>query len=63
MSTQYAITTGDGVVRAEVEDRCNRWAGFLLSQFPKEYNFIWDRTAFAKWIYEGHPVGNASPCI
>ncbi|OIW29944.1 hypothetical protein CONLIGDRAFT_714399 [Coniochaeta ligniaria NRRL 30616] len=52
---QYAVAVGDGMFRHEAEERCHKWAPFLINQFPKEGQFEWQGTFFYTWIIDKHP--------
>ncbi|KAJ4302267.1 hypothetical protein N0V88_002404 [Collariella sp. IMI 366227] len=51
----YAVRTGDGILRHEVESLCHKWANFLIPHFPKENELDWNTTRFAKWLRGEHP--------
>ncbi|KAK3327214.1 hypothetical protein B0T19DRAFT_156564 [Cercophora scortea] len=50
-----AVNIGDGAVKTEFENRCHKWAKFLIFHFPIDKEMKWDGTAFATWIYDSHP--------
>jgi hypothetical protein len=54
----YAVRTGDGIVRDEVEALCHKWAEFLIPHFAKEADLDWNLTHFATWLRDAHPVGS-----
>lgn len=54
---KYAVRSGSGILRHEVEALCGKWAGFLISHFEKETALVWANTAFAKSLRSKHPVG------
>lgn len=41
--------------RHEAEERCHKWATFLINHFPKEKDFAWSGTFFYTWIIDKHP--------
>ncbi|CAI4210422.1 unnamed protein product [Parascedosporium putredinis] len=47
---QYALDTGEALVKEEVEELCERHAQFLASHFIKETQFEWAGKQFAKYI-------------
>lgn len=51
----YARNAGDGVLLAEVEQRCDRHAIFLLDQFDQELDYDWTKTSFFHWMQKRHP--------
>jgi hypothetical protein len=50
------VAVGDGMFRDEAEERCHKWAPFLINHFPKEDQFEWQGTFFYTWIIDKHPV-------
>ncbi|KAK3897556.1 hypothetical protein C8A05DRAFT_38890 [Staphylotrichum tortipilum] len=52
---KYALRSGGGILRHEVEALCGKWAGFLISHFDKEISLDWASTAFAKSLRSKHP--------
>lgn len=39
-----------------MEERCHKWASFLINHFPKESDFDWTGTLFYEWMIQEHPV-------
>ncbi len=54
---KYAVRSGGGILRHEVEALCSKWAGFLISHFDKELSLDWANAPFAKSLRSKHPVG------
>jgi hypothetical protein len=53
---RYAIAAGDGVYRPEAEERCHKWAYFLISRINNKSDFEWRKTWFFDWMITEHPV-------
>lgn len=58
---EYAVKTGDGILRHEVDALYHKWAGFLISHFDKETELDWNKTLFAQQLRASYPVRSAFP--
>lgn len=63
ITSKYAVAVGDGMLRDEAEERCHKWAPFLINHFPKDRTMKWKRTFFYSWIIDKHPVHSLVPLV
>jgi hypothetical protein len=57
------VSVGDGMFRDEAEERCHKWAPFMINHFPKETDIEWKGTFFYTWIIDEHPLCLSVPSL